>query len=122
MDPDLRKSLLLFLFGCLLYRLLLVYIAFVLPAGKLVWMGYAALVVALGFSFIYLFDLRKKGVETMGRPIWWNDLRPIHAALYFMFAFSAINRQTQSSYLFLLVDVVFGFAAAVWHHRHHLFT
>ena len=39
-------------------------------------------VIALGFITIYVFGWRKTGLETMGAPIWWNDLRPLHGALY----------------------------------------
>jgi hypothetical protein len=42
-----------------------------------------------------------------GDKIWWNDLRPIHGSLYFLFAYSAIMGNS-NAYQFLLVDVLFG--------------
>ena len=37
-------------------------------------------------SEIELGDYRKTGKEVFGSKIWWNDLRPVHASLYILFA------------------------------------
>ena len=47
---------------------------------------------AIGFSYIFIFGKRKKGGQTFGQKIWWNHLRPIHALLYALFAYLAINK------------------------------
>ena len=69
-----------------------------------------ALIPAIGFTYIYLTDSRKTGPEVMGDKIWWNDLRPIHALLFFLFAYEAINYKTES-YKYLLFDVILGLLA-----------
>ena len=74
----------LFLLGCIPTRLLLAYIiTLVEPLSLLsIMINLALSVIALGFITIYVFGWRKTGLETMGAPIWWNDLRPLHGALY----------------------------------------
>ena len=105
-----RKRTALFLFGCMFVRSLLVFLAKKIPKKYLSVMGYAALIPAFGFSIIYLFGLRKTGPEVFGGKIWWNHLRPIHALLYFLFAYNAI-KQKHDSYKYLLADVIIGLLA-----------
>lgn len=109
------KSILLFLFGCLVVRISLVVLANKIQIEYLPYLGYLALIPAIGFLYIYLTDSRKKGPETFGQPIWWNHLRPIHSILYFLFAYNAIMKNT-NSYIYLLLDVVLGFIAFIHHH------
>jgi hypothetical protein len=45
-------------------------------------LGGMCLFPAVGFSVIYVFRLRDRGLETGGRRIWWDSLRPVHAALW----------------------------------------
>ena len=40
-------------------------------------------IAASGFSYIYMNGLRKTGGEVFGDKIWWNNLRPFHAVMYF---------------------------------------
>ena len=108
-----KKRILLFLFGCIFIRSLLVLLAIKIPKKYLPVMGYAALIPAFGFSYIYLFGLRKTGPEVFGEKIWWNHLRPIHALLYFLFAYNAI-KQRHDSYKYLLVDVIIGLLATTF--------
>jgi hypothetical protein len=79
------------------------------------YMGYLALLPAIGFLVIYSLGLRKSGAETFGAPIWWNDLRPLHGFLYLMFAWCAINGD-RTAWLFLLVDVLLGLIGFVAFH------
>jgi hypothetical protein len=51
----------------------------------------------------------------MGEKIWWNNLRPIHAILYILFAISAINKKSYS-WIFLLIDVILGLTMFLYHH------
>lgn len=106
---------LLFLFGCIGVRSFLVYLAYTVPQTILPYLGLLALLPAVGFATIYAFDLRKTGLEVGGEQIWWNDLRPIHAAFYGAFAAAAITKQ-KWAWMFLLADVVFGLSA--WIHRY----
>ena len=73
-------------------------------------MSIVALIPAIGFTFIYLTDSRKTGIETDGEPIWWNHLRPLHAINYFTFAYMAHNK-SKYSYIPLLVDLVVAIVA-----------
>ena len=111
----LQKRFLLFLVGCIGTRSLFVYIAKNTNSNYLPYFGYLALLPAIGFTYLYLFGLRKTGAEVFGEKIWWNDLRPIHALLYFLFAFNAINRN-RNSWIYLLVDVIIGLLSFLFFH------
>lgn len=109
------KRMILFLVGCMGSRLLLVYIAKNISIDNLYYMGYLALIPAAGFLWIYSTGARTTGPEVFGEKIWWNHLRPVHAALYLLFAASAIHGY-KDAWLFLLIDVVIGFISFMNHH------
>ena len=104
------KRNLLFLLGCMSVRILLVCLAKYLPPKYLKYMGYAALLPAIGFLVIFFTNSRKTGPEVFGGKIWWNRLRPVHGILYLIFAYMAINMHSMS-YIPLLIDVLVGFSA-----------
>ena len=104
---DIQKRFLLFLIGCIGTRALFVYVAKNTSAKYLPLLGYLALLPAIGFIYIYLTGSRKTGGEVFGEKIWWNDLRPIHSLLYFLFAYNAIIGNNKA-WIYLLVDVIFG--------------
>lgn len=112
---NIQKRFLLFLIGCIGTRLFLVYLAKTVTTKYLNLLGYLALIPAIGFTYIYLTDSRKTGAEVFGDKIWWNNLRPIHAMLYGIFALSAING-IKYSWIFLLMDAIFGLISFLWHH------
>jgi hypothetical protein len=112
---NLRKRMLMFLIGCIGVRSLLVIIAKNINAKYLKYLGYLALLPAVGFMYIYLTGSRKTGPETFGEKIWWNNLRPIHSILYFLFAYNAIIGNKQS-WIYLFVDVLIGLAGFLIHH------
>ena len=64
--------------------------------------------------YIYLTGSRTTGPEVFGDKIWWNNLRPIHAILYILFAYNAFN-QNKNSYIYLLLDVILGFTSFIIH-------
>ena len=111
----LQKRFLMFLIGCIGVRSLFVIIAKYVNTQYLKYMGYLALLPAIGFIYIYLTGSRKTGPETFGEKIWWNNLRPIHSMLYFLFAYNAINGNKQA-WIYLLVDVLFGLISFLIHH------
>ena len=111
----LQQRFLMFLIGCIGFRSLLVIIAKYIDAKYLKYLGYLALLPAIGFVYIFLTGSRKTGMETFGEKIWWNNLRPIHATLYFLFAYNAIKGNKQS-WIYLLVDVLFGLTSFLIHH------
>ena len=110
----------MFLVGCIGSRLLLVILAKNINTNYLKYLGYLALLPATGFMYIYATGSRKTGAETFGEKIWWNDLRPIHSFLYFLFAYNAI-RGNKNAWIYLLVDVFIGFVAFLIHHYHSIF-
>ena len=112
---NLQNRLLLLLVGCIGTRSLLVYIAKNINISYLPFLGYLAMLPAIGFMYIYLTNSRQTGAEVFGEKIWWNNLRPVHAALYSLFAYYAINKNT-NSWIFLLIDVIFGLISFLLHH------
>ena len=103
----LQQRFLLFLIGCIGIRALFVIIAKYIDTKYLKYLGYLALLPAIGFIYIYVTGSRKTGGEVFGEKIWWNNLRPIHSILYFLFAYNAIVGNKQS-WIYLLVDVSIG--------------
>jgi hypothetical protein len=114
MSP-LQKRQLMFLTGCLGTRLMFVYLARIASPSMLQILGALALLPATGFWYIYLTGSRKRGPETLGSPIWWNSLRPLHGTLYAIFAFMALFGY-QNAWFILLLDVLIGATAFTYHH------
>lgn len=112
--------LFLFLIGCIGSRLLFAYIAKT-HTKYLSTLGYLALMPAIGFSYIFLTNTRKTGPEVFGQNIWWNFLRPIHAILYFFFAYNAIEGN-KKSWIYIFVDTLIGLIAWSIYHLHQVLT
>ena len=112
---QLQQRFLMFLIGCIGTRSLFGIIAKYIDTEYLKYLGYLALLPAIGFMYIYLTGSRKTGAEVFGEEIWWNNLRPVHSILYFLFAYNAIIGNNQS-WIFLLVDVLIGLISFLIHH------
>jgi hypothetical protein len=112
---DIQKRFLLFLFGCIGMRSLFVIIAKNISIGYLPFLGYLALLPAIGFVYIYLSGSRQTGAEVFGGKIWWNKLRPIHALLYFTFAYNAIIGN-KGAWIYLLIDLIIGLSSFLIYH------
>jgi hypothetical protein len=110
-----QKRILLFLIGCIGTRLFLVYLAKNINIRLLKYMGYLALIPAIGFIYIYLTGSRQTGAEVFGDKIWWNNLRPIHGLLYLLFSYNAINGN-KYAWIYLLIDVLFGLTSFLIYH------
>jgi hypothetical protein len=102
-----QKRFLLFLFGCIGTRSLFVYLAKNASKTYLQYMGYLAILPAIGFFYLFLTGSRKTGPEVFGDKIWWNNLRPIHGLMYALFAYHAINGN-DFAWIYLLIDVIIG--------------
>lgn len=114
---DIQKRFLLFIFGCIGMRTLLVLIAKNIDIKFLPYFGYLALLMATGFIYIFVTGTRKTGVEVFGGKIWWNNLRPFHAFMYGLFAYNAINKNP-NSWIFLLIDVIIGLISfLIFHYK-----
>jgi hypothetical protein len=117
-----QKRFLLFLFGCIGTRTLLVYLAKNVNKTYLKYMGYLSLLPAIGFFYLFLSGSRKTGAEVFGDKIWWNDLRPVHGLMYFLFSYNAINGNP-NAWLYLLVDVIIGLISFLsFHYYNNDFT
>lgn len=109
------KRIYLFLFGCIVVRLFLVYLAKTVETDYLQYMGYIAIIPAIVWIYYYFGNKRKTGPEVFGQEIWWNNLRPVHATLYLLFAYNAINKN-KNSYIYLLIDVIIGLLSFLIYH------
>lgn len=110
-----NHRVLLFLVGCIGSRILFAYIAKVSPAQYLPWLGFLALIPAVGFFYLFFTGQRVTGKEVFGERIWWTWLRPIHGTLWLLFAYSAFRLDT-NAWKYLAIDVVFGLAAYITFH------
>ena len=111
----LQQRFLMFLIGCIGVRSLFVIIAKYINMKYLKYLGYLALLPAIGFMYIYVTGSRKTGAEVFGEKIWWNNLRPIHSIFYFLFAYNAIIGNNQA-WIYLLVDVLIGLISFLLYH------
>lgn len=100
----------LFLFGCVGFRLCLVCLAYRLEGRSMKIAGALALLPVLGWAFIMLVKRRDTGPEVFGGKIWWQSLRIYHALLWTCFAFMAFKGDP-SAYIPLLLDTSLGLLA-----------
>lgn len=101
--------------ACLAVRLLIAAAAFwVRDSPKALRVaGIAALFPATGFSAIWALKLRRTGIEVQSpdKVVWWDHLRPLHAATYFAFAYLAAVAGSPHAYSALLFDAGVGAGA-----------
>lgn len=115
------KRILLFLFGCMVTRYALAWIAYLYRhnAQFMRIMGLEAILPAVGILSIWLGGYRKTGPEVFGDKIWWNDLRPLHGLLWLVFACMAafnIASTREHAWKILFLDTTIGLMAFIWHH------
>jgi len=113
------KRALLFLFGCITMRLLLVVLVKNVALDYLPYLGYGGLLI--GLSFIYLFMVGNKLADgqlawTGEKYIWWNKLRIFHGLFYILFGIFAIRKQQKYAWQILLLDALVGLGAWINHH------
>jgi len=110
-----QKRCLLFLFGCILTRLIFVWIAKSVPLQYLPYLGICALGPVIGWTWIIFIGSRDTGLEVFGEKIWWKDLRWVHLVLYASFSILAFMKNPRA-WILLLADVLFGLSAWLIHH------
>jgi hypothetical protein len=108
-----QKRILIFLFGCITSRLAIVWYVKNCRSCQLVKL--LLIMISFGFGVIYLFDLRKTGLEVFGAKIWWNSLRPIHALLYGLAGYY-LGKNNDYAWKILLIDTMIGLVAFLNHH------
>ncbi len=106
---EFQKRALMFLLGCMVTRASLTILAKT-RTDFLPILGVLASIISIGFAIIYIFGLRKTGAEVFGKPIWWNNLRPVHSVLYGTFAYLAINKN-KDAWKVLAADTLIGLLA-----------
>jgi len=100
----------LFLSLCITIRSIAAYLAYKYPHTPLVKI-LAVLYTVMGISMLYLFISNKRQNAPEGGGVtWWNNIRPIHALLYIMFALTVFMGKNYS-YMFLVADVLLGLIA-----------
>jgi len=111
---NIQKRFLLFSI-CIFVRTIFVLLAYYLDVKYVYYMSFPAFLIGMGFLVIYFNNLRKTGAEVFGTKIWWDNLRPIHAFNYLLFAYLAFTRN-KNSYVPLSIDVVLGTFAFFMYH------
>ena len=111
----LQKRFLAFLLLCIPTRIIIALIAKSVDQKYLPYLGYLAILPAIGFAYIFIFGKRKRGAETFGQKIWWNNLRPIHSFLFALFAYLAISKN-KNSYIVLFADAFIGLVSFLYYH------
>lgn len=68
-----------------------------------------AALIATAFFILFFTKSRKTGPEVCNQIIWWNNLRPFHGLMYYIFAILAnTNSMVKFAYIPLLIDVIIG--------------
>lgn len=114
-----KKRIIVFLFGCILSRLVIAFTAMTVSPVVLQYMGYIALGISISFFYLYFVGNKTADsqLEWLGdKKIWWNKLRIVHGLTYLLFAISAIL-QNSFSWIILLIDAMVGLGAWVVHHK-----
>jgi len=102
-----------FLAGCMGTRFGLAYIAYAFPEF-LPLLATLALIPAIGFMLIFINGWRKTGAEVFGGKLWWNALRPVHAALYALFALLVFTVvYAKHAWKVLFIDALIGLVAFI---------
>lgn len=100
-----------FLFFCISSRILLSLSLLYVPEKHLNLFSYILATISLGFIIIFSFGLRKQGIETGGKKIWWNHMRPIHGLTFLIASYSLYNKNKKFASLVLFIDVLMGLIA-----------
>ncbi len=97
---------LVFLLGCLGTRLAFAYFATLYP----IYSAFIAALISIGFFYIYFTGSRSVGIETGGKPIWWNSFRPLHGTMYGLFAILSYTGYKYAPAI-IVVDTFIGLIA-----------
>ena len=101
---SIHKRIILFLLGCMGTRAGLTYFVKNNYEKYREMLVFLLLIPAIGFTYIYANDLRKTGREVFGDKIWWNNLRPFHALMYFSSALLVFNKNKKADLFIYLIS------------------
>jgi hypothetical protein len=109
-----NKSILLFLLACIPVRILMAIAPKILEKDYLPYYGIILLAIAIGFLYLYFFNLRLEAPEAGGKT-WWANLRIVHGLLYLIAAILALQSDS-NAWIPLAMDVFFGLFSFINHH------
>ena len=103
----------MFLFGCIPSR----FYWLIFSLNSQTHLKIAGLYCFYLYLDFYTFTLleHEKLAETIGAPIWWNHLRPVHALLYLVSAIMALQ-ENKRAYMPIVIDTLFGLVAFTCYH------
>lgn len=121
-----QERILTFLFGCILLRSILVYLAYYFKENKHQYFLYllSAVCFLIGLSMVLIYfgigresaDKQLLGWKDDDPVLWWNDLRIIHGFLFILFAIlTSLNYN--NTWIILLIDTLIGISAWRIHHK-----
>lgn len=118
---NIQNRFILFIFGCIPARLFLVFIARYGDKQLRNILSIVTFLIATGFLVVYFGGFRKRGIETGGDIIWWNDLRPLHSLLYYSYSISNYYNY-KDAWKLLLLDAFIGLSSfLIFHYRNNDF-
>lgn len=108
-----KKRIVLFIFGCLFARILLVLVTKNIDTSKLRYLS--PLFLFMGLGFLYNFVFKKDKGSTFKQNAWWHHLRPIHGMIYILASIAAYNKN-KKTYKLLFLDLIIGTIFFLNHH------
>jgi hypothetical protein len=121
-----NRRILTFLFGCILVRSILVYLAYYLQKNKKTFFLnlHISICFLIGLSMILIyFGINKENADKQLQVwedddpvLWWNDLRILHGSLYIIFSILTAFG-IENTWIILLLDTIIGLCAWAIHHK-----
>ena len=97
---------------CILIRALFVYASYAVDTQTLQYFAIPAFFISLYFVNQIM---KSKPCGAFNQKVWWNNMRYIHALLYFLFGIFALTKN-DDSWVILLTDISIGiFAFSIKH-------
>ncbi len=109
-----KKSIYLFLLGCIPIRILLSIIPLYIDKKILFYYGIGLLIISLSFLYLYFTNQRLNAYEAGGNT-WWSKFRIIHGLLYLCAAIYALQGHREA-WIPLSIDTLLGFILFINNH------
>ena len=97
-----------FLLGCFPTRVMLAFIAYMIPLRFLPIVGIIVGIMAMGFFYNYLYSKSVHGF--FGGKVCWEHLRLVHSIILGLVSYLAITRN-KKAYTILVIDAFIGLGA-----------
>jgi len=114
-DKEFTRTLVYFLFGCVLSRIGLTYLIYVCPKKWLKYISVLYLCIGIGFGFQWVTKSRKKGA--FNNEIWWDYMRIFHSATFLFVSYTSYRGLRGWAWKMLLVDTLVSLVAFLHHYR-----